>query len=174
MKRVLMSIMMAVGLISLVSAQQTSQSKSTADNAKWEKIGQTTINLSENYGIFDWDRDRVETVKASDKYSEIKFRAKDSKVNLTDVEVQYGNGKKEDLKLDASISADADSKPLKLDTREDLKKVTISFLKDDSAPKDEKAVVEVWGLKDTSVSGMGLDKDKDMDMDMHVDTIKHQ
>lgn len=162
-----MSLLFAVGILSLVSAQQTSSSKAS-DNSKWEKIGQTTINLSENYGIFDWDRDRVESVKANEKYSEIKFRAKDSKVNLTDVVVQYDNGKKEDLKLDASISANSDSKPLKLDTREDLDKVTFSFLKDDNAPKDDKAVVEIWGLKAGSDSGMG--KGTDIDVDVNVDT----
>lgn len=167
MKRVVISFLFAIGIMSLVSAQQTSSSQSS-DNSKWEKIGQTTINLSENYGIFDWDRDRVETVKANDKYSEIKFRAKDSKVNLTDVEVQYDNGKKEDLKLDASISANSDSKPLKLDTREDLSKVKFSFLKDDSAPKDEKAIVEVWGLKSDATSGMG--KSNDINVDVNVDT----
>lgn len=167
MKRVLVSLLFTIGILSLASAQQTSSSK--ADDSKWEKIGQTTINLSENYGIFDWDRDRVESVKANDKYSEIKFRAKDQKVNLTDVVVQYDNGKKEDLKMDASISENGDSKPLKLDTREDLSKVTFSFLKDDNAPKDEKAVVEVWGLKaDDSHSGMG--KAKDIDVDVDVDT----
>jgi hypothetical protein len=172
MKKVLMSVLFTIGILNLVSAQQTSSSKS--DDMKWEKIGQTTINLSENYGIFDWDRDRVETVNANDKYSEIKFRAKDSKVNLTDVVVQYDNGKKEDLKMDATISANSDSKPLKLDTREDLDKVTFSFLKDNIAPKDDKAVVEIWGLKADSHSGMGKGTDIDVDVDVDTTHVKRK
>lgn len=172
MKKVLMSVLFTIGILNLVSAQQASSSKS--DDMKWEKIGQTTINLSENYGIFDWDRDRVETVNANDKYSEIKFRAKDSKVNLTDVVVQYDNGKKEDLKMDATISANSDSKPLKLDTREDLDKVTFSFLKDNNAPKDDKAVVEIWGLKADSHSGMGKGTDIDVDVDVDTTHVKRK
>lgn len=158
---------MVFGFFHLSNGQQGSQSK----DADWVKIGQTTINLSEDYGIFDWDRDREQSINANDKYSAIKFRAKDANVNLSNVEVQYDNGKKEDFKLGSSISANSDSKQLKLDTREDLDKVTINFMKDQNAPKDKKAVVEVWGLKDQS-SGMGK---RDVNVNVDVDTThKHR
>lgn len=158
---------MAFGIFHLANGQQGSQSK----DADWVKIGQTTINLSEDYGIFDWDRDREQSVNANDKYSAIKLRAKDANVNLSNVEVQYDNGKKEDFKLGSSISANSDSKQLKLDTREDLDKVTINFMKDQNAPKDKKAVVEVWGLKDQS-SGMGK---RDVNVNVDIDTThKHR
>lgn len=156
MKKVLMTIFIAAGLTGLVSAQQGSGSS----DANWEKIGQTTINLSEDYGIFDWDRDREESISANNKYSAIKFKAKDAKVNLSDIEVEYDNGKKENLKLGSAITPGSESKQLKLDTREDLDKVTIRFNKDESAASD-KAVIEVWGLKEGH-SGMGS-------RDMHDD-----
>lgn len=160
MKRMLMIVFIAVGFMSMAYGQQGSQSK----DAGWEKIGQTTINLTEDYGIFDWDRDREESISANDKYSAIKFRVKDAEVNLSNVEVEYDNGKKENLKLDSSIDANTDSKQMKLDTRQDLDKVTFNFLKNENAPKKE-AVVEVWGLK-AGASGMGQGKDIDVDVDI--------
>lgn len=170
MKRILIIILLMIGYLGLSFGQQTSQAK---DKDNWVKIGETTLNLSQDYGIFDWDRDRDQTekVNANDKYSAIKFRAKDSKVSLTNVEVQYDNGKKEEMKLDTPIEANNDSKILQLDTRSDLDKVTFNFLKDEHAAKD-KAVVEIWGLK-ASGSGMGQrDIETDKDLNMHKDMQK--
>lgn len=166
MKRVIVMVFLAVafGFAGLTYGQQASSSK---DKGNWEKIGEATLNLSEDYGIFDWDRDRVETVNADDKYSAIKFKAKDAKVNLTNVEVQYENGKKEDVKLQSSLNVNSESKSLPLDTRQELDKVTLNFLKDENARAD-KAVVEIWGLK-TGASGMGQ---RDQDADIHLEKNK--
>lgn len=166
MKRMLMSFLIAVGVLSLTYGQQSAQAK----DADWVKIGQTTVNLSEDYGIFDWDRDREETISANDKYSAIKFKAKDAKVNLSNVEVQYDNGKKENLKLESAIDANTESKQMKLDTREDLDQVTFNFIKDESARAD-KAVIEVWGLK-SGASGMGRGTGVDVDVD--IDTTNRR
>lgn len=154
-----------MGFFALTYGQQSSQSGSQSKDAGWVKIGETTINLSEDYGIFDWDRDREESINANDKYSAIKFKAKDSNVNLDNVEVQYDNGKKEDLKLGSTLDANSESKQLKLDTREDLDKITFNFMKDPSATSDKKAVIEVWGMK-AGASGMGQGKDIDIDVDI--------
>lgn len=164
MKKILVMVFLAVafGLSGLTYGQQTSK-----DKGDWEKIGEATLNLSEDYGIFDWDRDRIESVSANEKYSAIKFKAKDAKVNLTNVEVEYENGKKEDLKLQSSLNVNSESKALPLDTRQELDKVTLNFLKDESARAD-KAVVEIWGLK-SGASGMGQ---RDQDADINIDRKK--
>lgn len=169
MKKILVSLMVAMGFFTLGFGQQGSQyqSESQLKQAGWEKIGQTTINLSNDYGIFDWDRDREETINANNKYSTIMFRAKDATVNLTDVEVQYDNGQKEDLKLGTAIDANSNSEQLKLDTRQDLSKITFNFMKDENASPD-KAVIEVWGRKSGS-SGMGQQGEK-VDVNVDIDT----
>ncbi len=170
MKRILIIVLFIIGFFGLSYGQQASQSK---DKGDWVKIGETTLNLSQDYGIFDWDRDRIETVNANEKYSAIKFKAKDSKVSLTNVEVQYDNGKKEELRIETPIEANNESKMLKLDTREDLDKVTFNFLKDERAAAD-KAVVEIWGLK-AAGSGMGqrdIETDKELDRDLQRDMQK--
>jgi hypothetical protein len=162
MKKLVMSMIMVLGVVGLLSAQQS------AKDAGWEKIGQTTLNLSEDYGIFDWDRDREESVSANDKYSQIKFKAKDHKVSLTNVEVKYDDGKKEALKVGNVLEANKESKPLKINPTADLDEVTFSFQKDESAPED-KVVVEVWGLKADRSSGMG---GTGVDIDVDVDTTR--
>lgn len=169
MKKILMSFIVVMGFLTLTYGQQGSMSESQLKDAGWVKLGQTTINLTNDYGIFDWDRDREESITANDKYSTIIFRAKDATVNLTNVELQYDNGKKEDLKLGTAIDANSNSKQLKLDTREDLKKITFNFMKDENANPD-KAVIEVWGQKAGS-SGMGQQGEK-MDIDVNVDTTR--
>lgn len=162
MKRMIMSVLFAIGILGLTYGQQSSKS----NDADWVKIGQTTINLSEDYGVFDWDRDREETINANDKYSAIKFKAKDSKVNLSKIEVEYDNGKKENLSMPSAIDPKTESKQLKLDTREDLDKITFSYIKDESAASDD-AVIEIWGLKEDA-SGMGQ-RDRDVDVDVDTD-----
>jgi hypothetical protein len=168
MKKLVMSMIMVLGIVGLLSAQQSSQSDAQMRDAGWEKIGQTTLNLSTDYGIFDWDRDREETINANDKFSQIKFKAKDHKVSLTNVEVKYDDGKKEALKVGNVLEANKESKPLKLNTTADLDEVTFSFQKDDSAPED-KVVVEIWGLKADRSSGMGR-TGTGVDVDVDVDT----
>ena len=166
MKNLLFSVLLAFGIMSLAMGQQASQAK----DADWVKIGETTINLSEDYGIFDWDRDRVETVNANEKYSAVKFKAKDAKVSLTNVEVQYANGKKEELKVNTPIDAKTESKQFPLDTRQELDQVTFNFLKDETAGKD-KTVVEIWGLKSGAAGmGKGTDTETDIDVDVDIDT----
>lgn len=172
MKRLIISIIFIAGIFSLTYSQQASK----AQNDNWVKIGQTTVNLSEDHGIFDWDRDREETINANDKYSMIKFRAKDSKVNLSNVEVEYDNGKKEKLNITSAIGSNSESKEFKLDTRADLDKIHFSFMKDESAAAD-KATIEVWGLK-AGASGMGqrgtdvdvdIDKNRNRNRDTEID-----
>lgn len=164
MKKIFLSIMLAAGLYSLAIGQQSTPSKSssstskssstTSMNSNWEKIGEKTVNLSENHGIFNWNTDREKSINADEKYSAIKFKAIDEPVNLTNVEVQYDNGKKQDLTVNSPVKANSESKVLNLNSKEKLDKVTFNFKKDNASTK-EKAKVELWGLKSGSASGMG-------------------
>jgi hypothetical protein len=184
MKKVFLSMLLTIGVFGLALGQQSSQSSSSSQDKDkgWEKIGEKTVNLSEDHGIFNWNTDREKTVNADEKYSAIKFKAKDAPVSLTKVEVQYDNGKKQDLSLNTPISTGSESKVLPLDSQEKLDKVTFSFNKDESAQAD-KAKVEIWGLK-ANASGMGqgnrsndidsrsMDQSKrSMDIDSHSKDI---
>jgi hypothetical protein len=163
MKKVLMSMMLTLGVCGLTFGQQATHSESSQSqmtmqqdkDAGWEKIGTKTINLSEEKGIFNWDTDREKTVSANEKYSAIRFKSKDATVNLTHIEVEYEDGKKEDLHIDSPLQANANSKVLSLgNENKELDKITFNYQKDESAPQD-RVQVEVWGLKSDAASGMG-------------------
>ena len=135
-------------------------SSSMSQNPQWEKIGEKTVDLSTDKGIFNWNTDREKTVNANDVYSEIKFRSTDVPVDLTNVEVQYDNGQKQNLTVGSRLQANSDTKALTLNSKDKLDKITFSFNKNNAAEK-AKAHIEVWGLKADSHSGMGKSSSSD-------------
>jgi lipopolysaccharide export LptBFGC system permease protein LptF len=140
-------------------AGQSGRSSEQLDKQNgWVKIGEKTVDLDQDRGIFDWNTDREKTINANDKYSAIKFKSKDADVNLTSVEIQYSDGKKQDLNVSGPIKVGSDSKPVTLNSSEKLDKVTFSYQKGASST-DDKAKVELWGLKAKSNSGMGQSSD---------------
>jgi hypothetical protein len=181
-----MSMMLTLGVCGLTFGQQATHSESSQSqttmqqqdkDAGWEKIGTKTINLSEEKGIFNWSTDREKTISADEKYSAIRFKSKDATVNLTHVEVEYEDGKKEDLHVDSPLQANAAGKILNLENEnKELDKITFNYQKDESAPQD-RVQVEVWGLKSDAASGMGRSIDSELDrqktdMDSELDRQK--
>lgn len=164
MKKAILSIMLLAGIYGLAFGQQESKSHSSSANEQWEKIGEKKVDLSMDRGIFDWNTDREKKINADEKYSAIKFKAKDASVNLTNVQVLYEDGKKQDLSLNGPVQVNKESKAVKLDGKEKLDKITFNFRKDETG-KADKASIEVWGLKAGTGSGMGQGVDVDVDVD---------
>lgn len=156
MKKVLLSIMLIAGVCGLTFGQQgsTSKSKSQGTNENWVKIGEKSVDLSQDHGIFNWNTDREKSINANDRYSEIKFKAIDAPVSLTNVEVVYDNGKKSDLSINSPIAVNNESKPVMLDSKAKLDKITFNYSKNASST-DNKAKIELWGLKSGASTGMG-------------------
>jgi hypothetical protein len=160
MKKLFLGMMMFAGVYGLSFGQQgsnsnsNSQSQSSSSEAKWEKIGEKTVDLKSNQGIFDWNKDREKSINADEKYSAIRFRAKDAPVDLTNVQVQFDNGKRQDLNVNSPVKANSDSKVLTLDNQGELDKITFNYKKDENTSAD-KAMIEVWGLRSSGNSGMG-------------------
>jgi hypothetical protein len=150
MKKIFLSIMFAAGIYSLAIGQQSSAPL----NETWEKLGEKTVNLKDNHSVFNWNTDRIKTINANEMYSAIKFKAINEPVDLTNVEVQYGNGKKQDITLNSPVKANSESKAVNLDTKEKLDKITFNYKKENTAKKEE-AKVEVWGLRAGTETGMG-------------------
>ncbi|HLN22017.1 MAG TPA: hypothetical protein VK213_13070 [Bacteroidales bacterium] len=162
MKKILLSLMLIAGIYALANGQQGVQSQSTpsANDPNWVKIGEKTVDLSMDHGVFNWNTDREKTVNADQKYSAIKFRAKDAPVSLTRVEVAYEDGKKQDLDINTPVQVDMESKVITLNSQSELEKITFNFAKNESA-RDDKAKIEVWGLKSNTSSGMGQRNSED-------------
>ena len=115
------------------------QSLVVSDKTGWHKIGSRTID-------FKNDKDEI-TVLGSDKFSSIKFMIKDAPVNLKNVEVFYESGDNQKIEVNSPIGPSMESKAYDLNGGErSLKKITFDY---NTLPniKDEKAEIEVWGLK---------------------------
>ncbi len=110
-----------------------------SDKTGWHKIGERNVD-------FKTDRDDIPVVGA-DRFSAIKFLVTDASVELLDLEVYYESGDKQDIKLADKIMAGKESRVIDLDGYErNLKKVVFVY-RTFANKADEKAHIELWGLK---------------------------
>ena len=138
MKKTLMIILLAVaGSFSTANAQQPAVI--TSDKTGWHKIGETTVN-------FQKEKDEILVVGA-DRFAAIKFKVTDAPIDLKDLEVYYESGDKQDVKINMPIKMAGESRVIDLNGGErNLKKIVFVY-KTLPNRKDEKAHVEIWGLK---------------------------
>jgi len=138
MKKALMIILLAVaGSFSAANAQQPAVI--TSDKTGWHKIGETTVN-------FQKEKDEI-LVLGADRFASIKFKVTDAPIDLKDLEVYYESGDKQDVKINMPIKMAGESRVIDLNGGErNLKKIVFVY-KTLPNRKDEKAHVEIWGLK---------------------------
>ena len=136
MKKITMFVLLAMAI---VYGSVNAQSVVVSDKTGWHKIGSRTID-------FKNDKDEI-TVLGADKFSSIKFKINDAPVNLKNVEVYYETGDNQNIDVNSPIGPEMESKAYDLNGSErSLKKITFDY---NTLPniKDEKAEIEVWGLK---------------------------
>jgi hypothetical protein len=136
MKKITMFLLLA---IAIAYGSAHAQSVVVSDKTGWHKIGSRTID-------FKNDKDEI-TVMGADKFSSIKFKVNDAPVNLQNVEVYYETGDKQEIAVNSPIGPTMESKAFNLNGGErSLKKISFDY---NTLPnmKDEKAEIEVWGLK---------------------------
>ena len=136
MKKIAVFVLMAMAI---AYGSANAQSVVVSDKTGWHKIGSRTID-------FKNDKDEI-TVLGADKFSSIKFKINDAPVNLKNVEVYYETGDNQNIEVNSPIGPEMESKAYDLNGSErSLKKITFDY---NTLPniKDEKAEIEVWGLK---------------------------
>jgi len=136
MKKIAFFVVMAMA-IALGSAK--AQSVVVSDKTGWHKIGSRTID-------FKNEKDEISVIGA-DKFSSIKFKVNDAPVNLQDVEVYFESGEKQDIAVNSPIGPTIESKAFNLKGGEQsIKKIVFDY---NTLPnvENEKAEIEVWGLK---------------------------
>lgn len=110
-----------------------------SDKAGWHKIGETSVD-------FKKDRDEIAVVGA-DRFAGIKFKVTDASINMLNLEVYFENGMKQDVSVASIIKAGDESRVIDLNAGErDIKKIVFVY-KTLPNQKEEKAHVELWGLK---------------------------
>jgi hypothetical protein len=136
MKKMIMLVLLA---LAIVYGSLNAQSVVVSDKTGWHKIGSRTID-------FKNDKDEI-TVLGADRFSSIKFKVNDAPVNLQNVEVYYESGDNQNIAVNSPIGPEMESKAYDLNGGErSLKKISFDY---NTLPniKDEKAEIEVWGLK---------------------------
>jgi hypothetical protein len=110
-----------------------------SDKTGWHKIGESQV-------AFAKDRDEISVIGA-DRFSAIKFVVTEAPIDLQELEVYYERGDKQVIKVHTPIKAGSESRVIDLKGNErELKKIVFVY-KTLPNRKDEKAHVEIWGLK---------------------------
>lgn len=111
-----------------------------SDAAGWHKLGERTVDFAK-------DRDEI-PVLMSDRFSKIKFKVTEAAIYFTSLEIFYESGDKQDVMINDAIKSPGESRliDLKGGSERSIKKIVFIY-KTLPNSKDEKAHVEVWGLK---------------------------
>lgn len=142
-KTVIIGFLALVASVGTVTAQETKTDKSheliISDKTGWHKIGEVKA---------DFKREKEEVlVHGADRFASIRFKVTEAPIDLVSLEVYYESGDKQDVKVNTPIKAPGESRTIDLNGGERaLKKITFVY-KTLPNHKDEKAQVEIWGLK---------------------------
>ncbi|MES2567804.1 MAG: hypothetical protein V4565_13105 [Bacteroidota bacterium] len=138
MKKALMIIFLAVaGMGNTIMAQQPKVVVN--DKTGWHKIGETTVKLEK-------ETDEI-IIMGADKFASLKFKVTDAAIDLINADVYYDNGTSEKININMPLKMAGETKVFNIKGGEhDLKKVVLTY-KTMPNSKDQKAHVEIWGLK---------------------------
>lgn len=111
----------------------------TSDKPGWHKIGEVKAS-------FKMDSESI-AVLGKDQFKSIKLKVTDAPINIEKVTVFYESGTTQEIVMSAVMKAGAETGVFDLENpSEELKKVTFTYKSEPNA-KDEKAHVELYGLK---------------------------
>jgi len=143
MKKSLLILLLAVvGSFGIASAQ--TPSVMITDEAGWHKIGERTVD-------FNKDRDEI-SVLGSDRFASLKFKVTEATIDLVSLEVMFESGDNQNVMISQSVKSPGESRviDLKGGAERSIKKIVFVY-KTLPNSKDEKASVEIWGLKTNKV-----------------------
>jgi hypothetical protein len=143
MKKTMIIMLLAIaGSFGTASAQMPAVMVS--DAAGWHKIGEKTVD-------FKMERDEISVI-GSDRFSTIKFKVTEAAIDLVSLEITYESGDKQDVIINQTIKTAGESRTIDLKggSERSIKKIIFVY-KTLPNSKDEKAHVEIWGLKINTV-----------------------
>jgi len=141
-KSLIIMLLVIAGSFGMASAQ--TPAVMVSDAAGWHKIGEKTVD-------FKTERDEISVI-GSDRFSTIKFKVTEAPINLVSLEVTYESGDKQDVNINQEIKTPGESRTIDLKggSERSIKKIIFVY-KTLPNSKDEKAHVEIWGLKTNAV-----------------------
>ena len=142
MKTMIMMLLAIAGSIGIASAQ--TPAVMVSDAAGWHKIAERTVS-------FKTEKDEIAVI-GSDRFSAIKFKVTDASIDLVSLVITYEKGDAQDVKVNESIKSPSESRVIDLKGGSERSIKNIAFVyKTVPNSKDQKANVEVWGLKTNTV-----------------------
>ncbi|HUM45389.1 MAG TPA: DUF2541 family protein [Chitinophagales bacterium] len=139
MKRKFLIIMMSMAAFGAGAFAQTKPVVEVKDNPGWHKIAETVVNLKT-------DQDEL-MVLGADHYKAIRLKATDSDIEITDVRVMYENEQVQDIEVRKILKAGEQTREIDLDGKDRaIKKIRLTYKTVPNA-KQDKAHLEIWGLK---------------------------
>lgn len=138
MKKTLLIILLAfIGGHVSVSAQTATLVAN--DKTGWHKISETTVD-------FKKDRDEV-MILGANRFAAIQFKVVDAPIDLLNLEIFYESGDIQKIDVNSTVKAPGESRVIDLNGGErNLSKIVFVY-KTLPNRKDDKAHVEIWGLK---------------------------
>ncbi len=137
MKKLIVMLAFVSGTISTAVAQKPAVVMT--EKPGWHKIGEVTAD-------FKVDKDEI-AVLGADRFKEIKLKATDAAINIYDLQVYYEDGHMEDISVKQDLKKGQETRAITLkDGSQELKKVTVIY-KTVANSKEQKAHVELWGMK---------------------------
>ena len=110
-----------------------------SDKAGWHKIGETTVD-------FKKEMDEV-IVLGADRFTALKFKVTDAPIDLQNLQVWFENDTKQDIELRNPIEVGKESRVVDLPGNQlEIRKIVFIY-KTLEGRSDEKAHVEIYGLK---------------------------
>lgn len=136
MKKVILMLFVAIFGITTLSAQTKLV---VSDKTGWHKIGETTVDFTK-------ERDEI-TVIGADKFASLIFKVTDAPINIMDLEIFYESGENQKVSVNFPVKAPGQTKEIDIKGGERAIKKIVFVYKTISNKKDEKAHVEIYGLK---------------------------
>jgi len=140
MKKVMI---IAIALFAVMGVVNSSYAQTpgvvTNNNAGWHKIGEVKASFKmENESI---------AVLGADRFKSIKLKVTDAPINIENVRVFYESGESEEINVRSELKAGAETRVIDLKgPSQELKKIVFTY-KTLPNVKEEKAHVELYGLK---------------------------
>ena len=161
-KTIRIALLTIIGSIGLSNAQTPAVVSS--DKTGWHKIGETTV---------DYKRDRDEIkIMGADRFAAIQFKVEDAPIDLISLEVFYESGDKQDIAVHSPIQAHGQSRIIDLNGGERSLDKIVFVYKTLPNRKDEKANVEIWGLKTNVNEKMASGSEKEVNTSLMVNDQK--
>ncbi|MBC7848866.1 MAG: hypothetical protein H7Y31_03980 [Chitinophagaceae bacterium] len=138
MKKILFVLAISFFAVGVAHAQKPEVVINNKDG--WQKIGEAKVD-------FKTEKDQF-IIMGADKFKSIQIRVKDAPIHLEDLKIEYDGGTADQsVALRTNFAAGSKSKIIDLkDHTKGLKKVSFVYRTVQNSA-DEKAEIELWGLK---------------------------